>query len=124
RQSRPAGIKGGDVSCAVQEAKRIVTRIDRAGFELKWASMGKPAGDRGPEFKAQIFAGVKISDAGPAAKPLKHSADGKVRFKLVNVERQSAGSLKYIEDHVSAYPMRFFNDGSGVDDERAAEKYE
>src|SRR5215472_748726 len=70
-----AGKKRGNVRRAVQIAVRIRARVDRAGLEGKRATVRDPTDERGLQFGAQIFADVKISDAGPAAEPLEHAAD-------------------------------------------------
>src|SRR6266481_4446746 len=101
-QSGPAGVERRNMRRAVQIAKGIFARINRAGFECKWPLVCDPSSQRGPQFRAQIFADVEVSDAGPTTEPLQNSAHRKIRPQASNVQRNGPRRLKRIEDDVGA----------------------
>src|SRR5712664_1806654 len=99
-QSRPAGVECWDMRRAVQIAKGILARVNRAGLESKRPPMGNPSGQRGAQFGAQVLTYIEISNAGPATEPLQNSANREIRTQASNVQRDSPRRLKRIEDDV------------------------
>src|SRR5438552_5927489 len=121
-QSRLARIERGNMRSAIQITERIVARIDRTGFKRKRIAMRHPSRERGAELGAQIFADVKVSDAGSSAEPLQDAADRKINTKTTHIERDRSCCLKNVKNHMRADAMRAFHNRACVHNVRAAEK--
>src|SRR5437667_10070330 len=121
-QSGLARIERGNMRSAIQITERIVARIDRTGFKRKRIAMRHPSRERGAELGAQIFADVKVSDAGSSAEPLQDAADRKINTKTTHIERDRSCCLKCIKNQVGADAMRAFHNRARVHNVRAAEK--
>src|ERR1700682_1459970 len=121
-QPRLARIQRWNMRRAVEVAERILTRIDRAGFEAEWTPMRNPSCERGTQLGAQIFAHIEITHARAAAQPLEYAADREVGAQCPNVDRNRAGSLEDIEDYMSADAVRALDNRPRVDDVGTAEQ--
>src|SRR5260370_34443497 len=101
-QSGLARIKRGNVWSAIQIAEGVVARIDGAGFKIKGTAARDPDCKRGAQLPAQVFADVQIGDTRPATEPLQESAYHQINHQAAHLERDRAGSLRYIYNHVRA----------------------
>src|SRR6267378_2763400 len=86
-QSGPAGVQRRDMRRAVQIAKGIFAGVNRAGFECEWPPMCDPSGQRGAQFRPQIFAHVEVSNARAATEPFQNAAHRKIHTQASIVER-------------------------------------
>src|SRR6266403_863930 len=119
-QTGSASVERRNVRRAVQIAKGVFARVYRPGFECKWPLVRDPSGQRGPQFRAQIFADVEVGNARPATEPLQNSAHRKISTQASDVERNGSGRLKRIEDDVGADAVGPLDDRARINDKRAA----
>src|SRR5438270_12556261 len=84
--------------------------------------MRNPSRKRWSQFAAQIFPHIQIANARAAAKPLQHSAHGKICIQSAHIYRNRAGGLKNVKNYVRADSMRALDDRLRVYDVRATEQ--